>query len=376
MRLTVVGAGLTGLVAAIEAAELGWDVTMLEARSALGGRAATLDGPYRANRGPHAVYTDGPLWSWLDRRDLTPPTVGVGAKTLFGVAGQAKAQLAGVFEAIAALPSNAPSDEDFRGWLSRYIDDRKTVEAVIGLTFIVTYDHDPGRLSAAFVHDRLRRGGAHVRYVEGGWVRLIDQLAHRALDLGVSICPETRVHAVPTGPTIIATSLSAAKGITGDPSLWWPGTRIALFDFGLGAAAPIDWFRVFGLDERIYAARYSETDPSLAPARHHLLQVAAALVPGEPFSAVASRVHHLLDTTAAGWTDHVLWKRAYELSNQTGAVDLPGNTWRDRPAVLRTPTLAVASDASAVPGLLAEVAHNAARHAVAELHDTTSTGTS
>ncbi|MPY95550.1 MAG: FAD-dependent oxidoreductase, partial [Acidimicrobiia bacterium] len=88
MHLNVVGGGLTGLVAAIEGAERGWRVTVQEARSTLGGRAATLDGPYRANRGPHALYTDGPLWSWLDQRGLTPPVVAPCGETLVRIGGR------------------------------------------------------------------------------------------------------------------------------------------------------------------------------------------------------------------------------------------------------------------------------------------------
>jgi len=67
------------------------------------------------------------------------------------------------------------------------------------------------------------------------------------------------------------------------------------------------------------------------------------------------------------WPDHVHWKRSYELTNETGAVDHPGSTWHDRPAVMRTPTLAIATDQSAAPGLLAEVAHNATQIALTAL---------
>lgn len=365
MELTVVGGGLTGLVAAIEGAERGWRVRLHEARSSLGGRAGTLHGPYRANRGPHALYTDGPLWSWLEQRGLVPAVVAPRGETLFRVAGRLEARPAALGEAIAALPATAPVEQSFRGWLSGHVDDPRVVEALIGLTFIVTYDHDPGRLSAAFVHDRLRRGGHHVRYVRGGWARMIDALADRAVDLGVELRRGSRVRSVTDGPTILATTLSAARRLTGDPRLEWRGTRVALVDLGLRPAASVGWFRVFDLDQRIYAARYSEVDPSLAPDGHHLLQIAAALEPGEPFTAAAARVRELLDATAPGWADDVHWKRAYELSDGTGAVDLPGASWRDRPAVLRTRTLAVASDQSAAPGLLTEVAHNAVRSAVA-----------
>ena len=40
--LTIVGAGLAGLTAAIEAAECGWRVTVAEAHSRPGGRARSL----------------------------------------------------------------------------------------------------------------------------------------------------------------------------------------------------------------------------------------------------------------------------------------------------------------------------------------------
>jgi phytoene dehydrogenase-like protein len=365
MQLTVVGGGLTGLVAAIEGAEHGWRVTVHEARSTLGGRAGTLEGLYRANRGPHALHTDGPLWSWLEQRGLTPPVVAPCGETLFRIDGRLQPRPAAIAEAIAALPATAPVGDSFRTWLSRHIDDLRLVEAVIGLMFIVTYDHDPGRLSAAFVHERLRRGGQHVRYVQGGWARMIDGLAERAVGLGIELRRGARVKAVPDGPTVLATALPAARRLTGDPGLNWSGTRVALFDFGLGPATSIGWFRLFDLDQRIYAARYSEVDPSLAPEGHHLIQIAAALEPGEPFTAALARVHELLDVTAPGWADDVRWKRAYELADETGAVDLPGTSWHDRPAVLRSPTLALASDHSAAAGLLTEVAHNAARSAIA-----------
>ncbi|MGA8458055.1 MAG: FAD-dependent oxidoreductase, partial [Streptosporangiaceae bacterium] len=46
--LTVVGAGVTGLTAAIEAAERGRRVVVAEAHSQPGGRARSLSGPFRA----------------------------------------------------------------------------------------------------------------------------------------------------------------------------------------------------------------------------------------------------------------------------------------------------------------------------------------
>ena len=212
--LIIVGAGLAGLTAAIEAAERGRRVTVAEAHSRPGGRARSLAAPFRANDGPHAIYVDGPWWAWLERRGLTPPIVkaprsnSLTGATLVRTGGQLGPWSAELSQAIAALPAQPPAGESFRAWLLRHVDANKA-EAIIGVAFIFTFDHDPGRLSAAFVHQRLRRalrGGA--RYVLGGWSTLVGLLAGRAGSLGAQLRTQARVPALPAGPTILATSLA------------------------------------------------------------------------------------------------------------------------------------------------------------------------
>ncbi|MFE9103892.1 FAD-dependent oxidoreductase [Actinomadura geliboluensis] len=364
-ELTIIGAGLTGLTAAIEAAELGRRVTVAEAHSEPGGRARTLDGPYRANAGPHAMYVDGPWWTWLEHRGLTPPVVaaprGAGLVRVGSRLGPWPSELS---EAIGGLPEEAPVDESFRGWLLRHVDSG-TAEAIIGVAFIFTFDHDPGRLSAAFVRQGLRRGLAGgARYVVGGWSVLVSLLAERAAGLGVEIRTRTRVSALPAGPTILATSLASARQITGDGSLAWPGARVATFDLGMRAGGGPDWFRIMDLDERIYIARYSMADPTLAPPGHELVQISAACAPDERKTDAERRVQRLLDQAWPGWRAAVSWRRGALRTQCSGALDLPGTTWRDRPAVERGGGLAVATDQSAAPGLLGEVGIAAARLAV------------
>jgi glycine/D-amino acid oxidase-like deaminating enzyme len=189
--LIIVGAGLTGLTAAIEAAERGWRVTVAEAHARPGGRARSLAAPFRANTGPHAIYVDGPWWAWLERRGLTPPIVEAPRDaSLVRAAGRLGPWPAELSEAIAALPAEAPAGESFRAWLPRHVD-AKTAEAIVGVVFIFTFDHDPGRLSAAFARQGLRRalaGGA--RYVAGGWSTMVGLLAERAAGLGAQIRPD------------------------------------------------------------------------------------------------------------------------------------------------------------------------------------------
>jgi len=364
----IVGAGLAGLTAAIEAAERGCRVHVAEGHSRPGGRARTLPPPFRANAGPHAVYVDGPWWAWLERRGLTPPIVGAPDRPgLVRVGGRLGPWPAGLFRTIAALPAEAPMEEGFRAWLLRYVD-ATTAEAIIGLTFIFTFDHDPGRLSAAFVHQRLHRamaGGA--RYVVGGWSTLVDVLVERATSLGVEVRTGSRVSEVPAGPAILATGLAGARRLTGDKSLTWPGARSVTVDLGLRSDGGPDWFRILDLDDRIYVARYSLADPTLAPPGHELVQISAACAPGERKSAAEHRVTRLLDESWPGWRGAVQWHSSALRTDCTGAIDLPGTTWHDRPPVTRSGTLAVATDQSAAPGLLTEVAIAAARQAVQHL---------
>jgi phytoene dehydrogenase-like protein len=366
--LTIVGAGLTGLTAAIEAAERGWRVSVSEAHARPGGRARSLAGPYRANQGPHAVYVDGPWWAWLERRGLTPPIVPAPRlATLVRAAGRLGPWPAELSAAIAALPADAPVGESFRSWLLRHVD-AQTAEAIVGVAFVATFDHDPGRLSAAFARHHLRRalaGGA--RYVAGGWSTLVDLLAERAAGLGAQVRTEARVPALPAGPAIVATSLAAARQLTGDRSLTWPSARLVTVDLGLRPGPAPDWFRVMDLDRRIYAARYSRADPALAPPGHELIQVSAACTPGERKEDAERRVRRLLDQTWPGWRAAVQWQASAIRTACTGALDLPGTTWQGRPAVSRGAALAVATDQSAAPGLLAEVGIAAAQLAIEHL---------
>lgn len=194
-------------------------------------------------------------------------------------------------------------------------------------------------------------------------------LAERAVSAGVRIQTRTRVESVPPGPAIIATSLAAARRLAGDGSLVWPGARVATFDLGLRADTGPGWFRVVDLDDRIHAARYSLADPALAPPGHELIQIAAACAPAERKADAASRVPRLLDQAWPGWQAAVQWQRSSLRVDCTGAVDLPGTTWAERPAISRGQRLKVATDQSAAPGLFAEVGIAAAIRAVQQFDD-------
>ncbi|MFE1309147.1 NAD(P)-binding protein [Streptomyces sp. NPDC058755] len=370
-RITVVGGGFAGLTAAITAAEAGAEVTVYEAHHTLGGRARTAEAPYRTNEGPHALYNGGPHWTWLKQRDLIGPLAPLPPLE----AARLRLRHHGVlrrtppFALLKLLrPSvrQAPVDSDFLSWATG-IAGEEGARAAANYSAVALFHHDPGALSAAFVQERLRRATKlppEAHYPRGGWASLIDRMAARAWNLGVRIETLSRVDTLPTDtPVVVATSLSAARRLLGDDSLTWPGGRTVLLDLALRTRRG-DAFAVSDLDAPGWIERFTAQDRTLAPAGEQLIQGQIPIGPGEPRAGGLARAEELLDLAFEGWRERVTWRRESVAEGRTGAVDLPGTSWRDRPSVDRGDGVYLAGDQVAAPGVLSEVSFNSAVTAV------------
>jgi len=366
--ITVIGGGLAGLVASIAAAEQGARVTLHEAHRQLGGRARSTTGEFVANLGPHALYADGPFHRWLADRDLLPPLVSphLGGFRLRTRGRIRRTPPLAFMRAMALLRHDAPVDVDLRTWAASKAGD-EVAAALAGACGVFSFDHDPGRLSAAFAIERARRAfrvPSPARFVVGGWARLVERLADRARAMGVKISLGSPVDALPPGPVIVATDLRAARRLLGDVTLQWTGTRTALFDAGVIERRG-DPYVVSDLDESGWVERFTAMDPSLAPPGCSLVQVQLGARPGEDLEAAMARVERLVDTTLPDWRDRLLWNRRSLVTDSSGALDLPGTTWRDRPAIDRGDGVYLAGDMVAAPGLLSEVSWASAVQAAA-----------
>jgi hypothetical protein len=78
--------------------------------------------------------------------------------------------------------------------------------------------------------------------------------------------------------------------------------------------------------------------------------------PGEPIESAAERLEVLLDLAFPERRNRQTWRRRQVMAGRSGALDPPGRTWRDRPAIQRGDGIFVAGDMTAQPGLLGEVA--------------------
>jgi phytoene dehydrogenase-like protein len=167
---------------------------------------------------------------------------------------------------------------------------------------------------------------------------------------------------------ILATELHQAGALLGE-ELNWPSGHCVCLDLGLSQRRG-DPFVVSDLDEAGWVERFSAADSSLAPKGEELVQAQIPIRPGEETEPAAARLEHLLDLSLPQWRERVTWRRRQVMKARTGALDLPGTTWRDRPAIDRGSGVYLVGDMVAAPGLLSEVswasAIQAAELAVAE----------
>jgi len=359
-EIMVIGGGVAGLTAAITCAERGAKVQLFEAHDALGGRARSTDGPYKANLGPHAIYKGGVLFDWLSERDLMPPlTRPLLTGVRFHYAGEVHRTppLSLIPPALQLRGRIAPVDQDFRSWVTDHSDERMA-GMLSSLAGVYTFHHDPGELSAAFVWERTQRLLLNVRpparFIVGGWSRLIDSLERHARSLGVAIRIGERVESLPAPPVIVALELCDARALLDDDALHWPSGRTVCVDLGLLERGDDPWV-VSDLETAGWVERYSAQDDALAPPGEELVQAQMPIRSGESADGAGERLERLLDAAFDDWRSRVTWRRRQVMDGRSGGLDMPGTTWRDRPAIDRGDGVYLCGDQVAAPGCLSEV---------------------
>ena len=388
--VTVIGAGLGGLAAAITAAEAGASVTLHEAHRTLGGRWRSTpvrkkaganpganpygnpgtnpsqDAPvYRAHEGPHVIYRDGPIWAWLKARGLLRVTCGVplGATARFRFWRHGRLRAVPPLDFLRAVRvsgrKDVPVDQSFRSWASILVGE-DAAEMGASASGVGLFHHDPGSLSAAFVAERLSRVYSlppPASYRRGSWGAMFDEIGGYARKLGVIIELGSRVSSIGDEITIVATELESARLLLGDESLDWPSGRAALLDLGLKRDHR-DLFVVSDLDTCGWLENFTMPDPSIAPPGEHLVQMQMPVSQDSSKADGIARLEAIADHALPEWRERTTYRMESLANARTGAVDFPGASWRDRPAIDRGDGVYLVGDRVAAPGLLSEVSLN------------------
>ena len=386
----VIGGGLGGLAAAITAAEAGASVTLHEAHRTLGGRWRSTpvrkkarpnpagnsgaspganpspDAPvYRAHEGPHVIYRDGPIWAWLKERDLLGVTCGVplGATVRFRFWHQGRLRAVpplGFLRAVrVSSRKDVPVDQSFRDWASRLVG-VDAAEMGASASGVGLFHHDPGSLSAAFVAERLSRVYSMpppASYRQGSWGAMFEEIGAYARKLGVIIELGSRVSSIGDEITIVATEMESARLLLGDDSLDWPSGRAALLDLGVKRDHR-DLFVVSDLDTCGWLENFTMPDPTIAPPGEHLVQMQMPIDPHSSKADGIARLEAIADSALPEWRERTTHRLESLANARTGAVDFPGASWRDRPAIDRGDGVFLVGDRVAAPGLLSEVSLN------------------
>jgi len=404
MRLAVIGGGLAGLSAAIEAAKCGAEATLYDARESLGGRARTRvrDG-FQLNEGAHALYVDGEAMAFLRELGCEPAGGVPAASGGIGIDGALAGPLPSgawsllrtpllrgervnfgrLFAKLARLDASDFAEMTVNAAVAELLGHGRASRLGHALFRLSTYGNDPGCASADAGIMQLKyalAGG--VRYLDGGWQTIVDSLRTEAVAHGVIIEAGAKVNEVRShdgGTELQVNGSTHAYQATilapGSPRLagqllgpvapatacWAASARpstVASLDVGLGVEwGPGPTFAL-GIDEPLYLSVHAPV-ASLADAGQALVHVSRYQKPDETPDTERDRraCEELLDRVRPGWREdavHVGFHRRLVAASDQPRAERGGLGGRPGPGVPGMTDVYVAGDWVGPEGLLAD----------------------
>ncbi len=325
--VVVVGAGLAGLVAGVEAARSGARTVVLDAHPA-GGRARTTDrAGYLFNEGPHALYETGPLMALL-RRWGQEPRGGRPSSTVHALLGGAIHPFPTGPRELARTPLLRPSsrvrfgrlmlglprcsaDRLIGRSLTEWFDDEglpPDVRALfMTLVRVTSYTDAPDLMDAGAAVAQLQAGLQGVRYLDGGWQRIVDGLRQALATAGGTLHERVAVGAVDSdgvtarthtihgtvesaGVVLAGLAPAEATRLLGEDPGWLgdlgPAVEAVCLQLALHRppATPI----VLGVDQPLYLSPHAPL-ARLAPPGGAMVEVMQYRAPGRDTDAESDR---------------------------------------------------------------------------------------
>lgn len=403
--VNVVGGGIAGLIAAVDAARAGARVRLFEASGDLGGRARTkaVQG-YLLNQGPHALYQNGAFKRELDRlgvaysggRSLAgsrqaiakgrlhvlPDSMGAMVKTsLFGV--REKLAYTAVLKQVV---DGATGDGSFAHWLDETKLAPRLRAALEALGRLSSYANGSAEVSARAMLDQIRLALGGTLYLDGGWASLVEGLAAAAREAGAELTSGAAVEQVTLDGRGSKTRLADGREFIADATILALGpneaaqlapgiaslrkeaqeavpVRASTLDLALKAMPPGAHDFALGIDQPVYLSLHSRS-ARLAPEGGALVHIARYLPVGEAPSNARAELEGVADLAMPGWRD--LEVKRQELRGMIVSHGLP--RWdRPRPnvALEDAPGVFIAGDWVGPEGMIADAAAASAASAAA-----------
>jgi phytoene dehydrogenase-like protein len=372
----VVGGGPAGLIAAARLAQSGIATTLLEGSAALGGRAASRrEGGFDLNQGAHALYVGGSGLRRLQSLGIDPDGWNpVSHRNVFVRGGRAgrlpggTAALARWLAAVLRRPGAGHERMSVSQGLARTLDDPDARASAGALVRVTTFVADHDSLSADVAARQLRLGlTSGVRYVRGGWARIVDALEAQAVGRGARIRTRAAVRAIAAAPDggwslalddeiLHAAAVVVAAGTYADcaellgeraPGAPGPAAEVSTLDLGLRSLPERGRTFGLGIDEPAYISRHSPPD------RRDGVLMSLVRYRRGPRTALDA----FADIVQPGWRSQLTFERFLPRMVPVSAIATPaGGGLRGRPDVTCGDGLFVAGDWVGPEGWLLESA--------------------
>jgi phytoene dehydrogenase-like protein len=241
-------------------------------------------------------------------------------------------------------------------WLDTRSLDRRSRQFVCAVVRLASYINAPDLLSAAAAQAQVAESADGLRYVDGGWQTIVDQLMQLAARHGVDIRRRAPADAVihdarrvrgvrlSDGETlgasnvVLAVNPAAARALLGPAGRHIRPTipvRAAVLDLALARLPNPEGGFILSLDRPLYLSVHSLA-ARLGPADGAIVHVARYIHPGDPTPAAQMRaeLEWLMDLVQPGWRTLLVYQRFLPAMTVTHALPTATDTGlRGRPAV-------------------------------------------
>jgi len=364
--VVVIGGGLAGLTAANVLADHGVSVLVLEARTAVGGRATTdVRSGMLFNQGPRAFYLDGAGLATLRALGVDPPGGTPASKgavavrdgrvgllpgnaatllrtTLLGIGG--KIEVGRVLSSLGSVDASSLADRTSDDWIRGILKREDARELVRGLMRVATYVADLDELSADVGVRQLQMVFGGVLYVDGGWISVARSLEARALGRGATVITDatagpieaagerwivpTRDRQISARNVLVAgLAPDAAARLTGSADLAaWAATarpaQAAVLDVGL-SELPLPGRRfAYGMGSPFYFSVHSPPADLNAGIVLHVMKYLARDDTSDS-QQLKGQLRDFLDVVQPGWRDRLETERFLRRMNVSHAITTP-----------------------------------------------------
>ncbi|WP_160646093.1 FAD-dependent oxidoreductase [Chengkuizengella marina] len=204
----IIGGGIAGLTASVILSKANKKVLILEKAKQIGGRATTIEkAGGLLNLGPHAIYPNGPGVKILEELNIklnggSPVSKGtllyenktypltlspVALLTSKLLKWKEKREFIKLVSGLNKINTKFIQNISLYDWVEAHIIEEKVKKLFYMLCRLSSYCNDPKRSSAGIIIEQVKLGLTGVRYLDGGWQTLVDQLKQQALSHGVTI---------------------------------------------------------------------------------------------------------------------------------------------------------------------------------------------